>query len=170
MTNLDSILKSRDISLLTNIRIVKAMYRYKSWTMKKAEHWKNDAFKVLCWRRLLRVTWTARRSNQSSIIIIGRIDAEAPILWPLDVKSRLIGKDSDAGTDWGKRRRGWQRMRWLDSITDSGDMNLSKLQETVKDREAWRIAFHGVTKNNNATEWKGVLWFHVQTRHFPQTE
>ena len=105
-------------------------------------------------------------------IFIGRTDteAEAPILWPHDGKGQLIGKDSDAGKDWGKRRRGWQRMRWLDSITDSGDMNLSKLQETVKDREAWRIAFHGVTKNNNATEWKGVLWFHVQTRHFPQTE
>ena len=75
-------------------------------------------------------------------------EAEAPILWPHDGKGQLIGKDSDAGKDWGKRRRGWQRTRWLDSITDSGDMNLSKLQETVKDREAWRIAFHGVTKNN----------------------
>ena len=84
----------------------------------------------------MRVTWTARRSNQSSIIIIGRIDAEAPILWPLDVKSRLIGKDSDAGTDQGQEEKGEQRMRWLDGITDSMDMSLNTFQGMVKGREA----------------------------------
>ena len=103
MTNLDSILKSRDITLSKKVHLVKTMvfpifiYGCESWTIKKAGCRRTDTFELWYWRRLLRVTWTARRSNQSSIIIIGRIDAEAPILWPLDVKSRLIGKDSDAG-------------------------------------------------------------------------
>ena len=125
MTNLDSILKSRDITLLTKVRIVKAMVfpvvisGCESWTIKKAEHWRIDAFELWCWRRLLRVPWTARRSNQSilmeinpsvnqSWIFIAKIDAgaEAPILWLPDVKSRLIGKDPDAGKDWRQEEKG----------------------------------------------------------------
>ena len=111
MTNLDSILKSRDITLLTKVHLFTAMvfpvvmYGCESWTVKKAEHWRIDAFAVWCWRRLLRVPWTARRSNQSWVFI-GRTDfeAETPILWPPDVKSWLIWKDPDAGKDWGQEK------------------------------------------------------------------
>ena len=119
MTNLDSILRRRDITLPTKVHIVKVMvfpvvmYGYESWTIKNAECWRIDAFKLWCWRRLLRVLWTAKRSNQSILrnqpwILIGRIDAEAdaPILWPPDVKNRLIGKDCDAGKDWGQEEKG----------------------------------------------------------------
>ena len=120
MTNLDSVLKNRDITLTSKVLIVKTMvflvvlYRCESWTIKKAEHQRTVAFKLLCWRRLLRVPWTARRSNQSILkeinprIFIGNTDAraEAPILWPLDVKSWLIGKDPDAGKDWGQEGKG----------------------------------------------------------------
>ena len=114
------------------------MYGFESWTIKKAEHQRNDAFQLWCWRRLLKVLWTARGSNQSILkeinheILIGRTDAEAeaPILWPPDVKSRLIGKDRGLGKIEGKRRE-LQRMRWLDSITDSVDMSLWKLQQMV---------------------------------------
>ena len=136
MTNLDSILKSRDISLPTKVHILKSMvfpvvmYGRESWTIKKAAHWRINASELWWWRRILRVPWTARRSNQSWLFI-ERTDAEAPILWPPDVKSWLIRKDPDAGKIEGKRR-GWQRMRWLDSNTNSMDMNLSKLQEIVK--------------------------------------
>ena len=121
MTNLDSILKSRDITLPTKVRLVKAMvfpvvlYGYESWTVKKAERRRIDAFEVWCWRRLLKVPWTARRSNQSiltkgdpSWVFIGRTDVEAetPVLWPPHAKSWLIGKDSDAGNDWGQEEKG----------------------------------------------------------------
>ena len=136
MTNLDSLLKSRDITLPTKVHVVKAMvfpvvmYGCESRATKKAEHWRIDAFELWCWRRLLRVPWTARQSNQSilkeiqSWIFVGRTDAEveALILWTLDMKNWLTGKDPDAGKDCGQEEKG---MRWLDGITNSMDMNLS---------------------------------------------
>ena len=137
MTNLESVLKSRNITLLTVVYLVKAivfpvvMYGYESWTIKKVECWKIDTFELWSWRRFLRVPWTARRSNQvspkgnQSWIFNGRTvaEAEAPILWPSDVKSWLIRKDSDAEKDWWQER---QRMRYVDGITNSMDMSLSK--------------------------------------------
>ena len=151
MTDLDSILKSRDIAFLTKVNLVKAMvfpvvmYGCESWTVKKAECQRINACELWYWKRLLRVPWTTRKSNQSILkemnsgYPIGRTDVEAevPVLWPSDMKSLLIEKTLMLGKIEGKRRKGQQRLRCLGSITDSLDMNLSKLWEIVDNRRAW---------------------------------
>ena len=192
MTNLDSTVKSWDITLPTKVCLVKAMifpvvmYECESWTIKKAEHWRIDAFELWCWRRLLRVPWTARQSNQSILKEISPGCSLEGLM--LKLKLQYFGHlmqtvDSLEKTLMlvkieGRRRRGWQRMRWLDGIIDSMDISLSKLQKMVKDRKGWHDTVHGFTKSQTwLSNWtttrfswlffqgESVLLFHGCSHH-----
>ena len=176
MTNLDSIFKSRGITLPTKVHLVKAMafpvvmYGCESWTVKKAERQRTDAFVLWCWRRFLRVPWTARRSKQSILKEISPGSSLEGMMLKLKLQyfGHLMGRVDSLektlmlGGIGGKRRRGQQRMRWLDVITDSMDMGLSELRKLVMDRQAWRAAIHGVTRSRTRlSDWSDLIWYYI---------